>query len=105
MLISLRLNDGSASLPCTLPPVGSSLEMSRQRRLDGDDIRLSWPDMLGDWPATDHDLSSEGPRPYIGVTGWVYRVDGQWYAYPAEYARPDREGPVTEAPNRYQSDV
>ncbi len=70
-------------------PVVVDLDMIA--RLDGDDIRISWPALLGDWPATDHDLSSEGLRPYFGVTGWIYRTGGRFVAHPNEYARPDRE--------------
>ncbi|KKM06088.1 hypothetical protein LCGC14_1747580 [marine sediment metagenome] len=68
------------------------VELDMIARLDGDEIRIEWPALLGDWPTSIHDLSSEGPRPYFGVTGWIYRTGGgRWVAHPNEYARPDRE--------------
>lgn len=71
------------------------IDLDITARIAGDNIRISWPDELGDWPATTHDLSADGDRPYIGVTGWIYFADGQWWAYPAEYVRPDREATGT----------
>ncbi len=70
-------------------PVVVDLDMIA--RLDGEDIRIEWPAMLGSWPESIHDLSSAGPRPYIGVTGWIYKTNNRWVAHPNEYARPDME--------------